>query len=395
MLSRIWEVAKRPYVALTAASWIGLAVVFFAWPAKAADLGGNCCADLEERVAELESTTAKKGNRKVSVTLYGTVNQAMLWVDGLLADKDKNVINNSADPTRFGIKGSAKINPDNSAGFIIEIGVNPKPSLPILEDQLTVRHAALWVENKSLGRITVGHTSMATDMITRITTANTDHVAPMLSLAPLSTALIFGLDLPFNNIRRDLVRWDSPTFGGFHVSASVANGDTPLGIGFNADHAFDIAVRYAGEFSGFRFAAGAGYRDENFTLTSLNPLPIVRDKVMSGSASLMHMGSGLFVSAAIGAVKQELIFGGNDFVSWHVQGGWQNKIWQIGATTIYAEYGQTKIDTAGFDPKVWGFGVNQRIDAAALDLYVGFRQYDLDLGTDKINAAMFGLRIQF
>src|SRR5262245_8691454 len=28
-------------------------------PANAADLGGNCCADLEERVAELEATTAR------------------------------------------------------------------------------------------------------------------------------------------------------------------------------------------------------------------------------------------------------------------------------------------------------------------------------------------------
>ena len=28
--------------------------------AKAADLGGDCCADLEERVAELEATTARK-----------------------------------------------------------------------------------------------------------------------------------------------------------------------------------------------------------------------------------------------------------------------------------------------------------------------------------------------
>jgi hypothetical protein len=37
-------------------------------PAIAADLGGNCCADLEERIAELESTTARKGNRKVSLT---------------------------------------------------------------------------------------------------------------------------------------------------------------------------------------------------------------------------------------------------------------------------------------------------------------------------------------
>ena len=31
--------------------------------ASAADLGGDCCADLEERVATLEATTARKGNR--------------------------------------------------------------------------------------------------------------------------------------------------------------------------------------------------------------------------------------------------------------------------------------------------------------------------------------------
>ena len=50
-------------------------------PAKAADLGGDCCSDLEERVAELEATTVRKGNKKVSVTLYGQVNKAMLWWD--------------------------------------------------------------------------------------------------------------------------------------------------------------------------------------------------------------------------------------------------------------------------------------------------------------------------
>src|SRR6476620_1191680 len=47
--------------------------------ASAADLGGNCCADLEERVAELEATTARKGNRKVSLTVSGHVNEAVMW----------------------------------------------------------------------------------------------------------------------------------------------------------------------------------------------------------------------------------------------------------------------------------------------------------------------------
>ena len=46
-------------------------------PRQAADLGGDCCADLEERVAELEATTVRKGNKKVSVTLSGWVVKSM------------------------------------------------------------------------------------------------------------------------------------------------------------------------------------------------------------------------------------------------------------------------------------------------------------------------------
>ena len=58
------------------ASALGMTLGGFAMgasPAKAADLGGDCCADLEERVAELEATTVRKGNKKVSVTLSGWV----------------------------------------------------------------------------------------------------------------------------------------------------------------------------------------------------------------------------------------------------------------------------------------------------------------------------------
>lgn len=59
------------------------AVAMWSATAHAADLGGNCCADLEERVAELEATTARKGNRKVSLTVSGFVAQQILaWDDG-------------------------------------------------------------------------------------------------------------------------------------------------------------------------------------------------------------------------------------------------------------------------------------------------------------------------
>ena len=53
----------------------------FGSSAQAADLGGNCCADLEERIAELEATTVRKGNRKVSLTISGWVAEQVMWWD--------------------------------------------------------------------------------------------------------------------------------------------------------------------------------------------------------------------------------------------------------------------------------------------------------------------------
>ncbi len=53
-------------------------VGFGAMPVAAADLGGDCCADLEERIAELEATTARKGNRKVKLEVSGHVNEALI-----------------------------------------------------------------------------------------------------------------------------------------------------------------------------------------------------------------------------------------------------------------------------------------------------------------------------
>src|SRR5690349_24230507 len=82
--------------------------------AQAADLGGDCCADLEERIAELEATTARKGNRKVKLEVSGHVNEAVIfWDDGF--EDNVGVYTNDAARTRFRFKGDAKINNDFKA----------------------------------------------------------------------------------------------------------------------------------------------------------------------------------------------------------------------------------------------------------------------------------------
>ena len=97
--------------------------------AQAADLGGDCCADLEERVADLEATTARKGNRKVKLEVSGTVNEALMWWDD---GQESNVYQGTNDTarSRFRFKGEAKITSDWKAGYLIEFGVSDQSLEP-------------------------------------------------------------------------------------------------------------------------------------------------------------------------------------------------------------------------------------------------------------------------
>src|SRR5215470_5096327 len=163
--------------------------------AKAADLGGDCCADLEERVAELEATSARKGNRKVSLTVTGQVMTALMgWDDG----KDRGFYPGVDVPTvggsYFAFTGDAKINPNLTAGFNITIGLDTggrshqvskadddgQPNVGSANsaqqglynggyDSFIVLTLANWyLDDKRFGRITVGRINTATAGITGI-----------------------------------------------------------------------------------------------------------------------------------------------------------------------------------------------------------------------------------
>ncbi len=245
----------------------GLFVGGVAMPsAKAADLGGDCCADLEERVAELEATTVRKGNRKVSLTLYGWVNKGiMYWNDGIQSNTYFGV-DNTNYATRFGMRGDARVNPNMTVGFNlladIITGANSGPTgVNQLREDATLavnaagstavatggvnayaedaiirfRDANVWIEDKNLGRLTVGHlTNPGPQGI--IDLGGTAVAAPA-ALSLMGGAFIFrrssdgqftGASISNNtdNVadfshRTDSIRWDSPTIAGFVLSAAI------------------------------------------------------------------------------------------------------------------------------------------------------------------------------
>lgn len=350
---------------LAAAAAFGTAFAIVGMPqARAADLGGNCCADLEERVAELEATTARKGGRKVTLTVSGQVNEALLWVD-TPAGSRKSVINNTNDQTRFRFVGEAKINATWSAGYLLEMGTAVADYSGAAKYDVGIRHSAWWLENKDLGRVWVGKTSTATDGIAEIDLTQTYIASTRLSLDPLSGAYLAGAALPFDGNREEIVKYTSPIFAGFTASAAWYT---------NRNDAWDASLRYAGEFSGVRIGAGIGYRKEDDARVWLTS----KAETFNASGSMMHVASGLFLNASYGDMSgatASTTISLADVKAMHVQAGIERKLTDIGATTFYAEWAQLKDKNGSGSTDMWGAGVVQGIDAAAMSLYVGYRDY--------------------
>lgn len=73
-------------------------------------------APISRSVAELEATTARRGNRKVGLTVSGWVNEQVLyWNDG--TENNVYVGNNDMERSRFRFVGETKIDKDWFGGL--------------------------------------------------------------------------------------------------------------------------------------------------------------------------------------------------------------------------------------------------------------------------------------
>jgi predicted porin len=368
-----------------------------ATPAKAADLGDGCCADLEERVAELEATTARKGNRVVSLQVYGQVNKAIMFFETDI-DDDAYIVDNDASGSRFGFTGSASVKPGVSAGYRMEFDIQDASSNLVSDlepfddpdDEIKIRHNYLWIESETLGRVSLGHTSSATDGIAGINLANAlsgPSVDVGTSLSVFDGAFLLGnftsdLDGP----REDVIKYDSPSIYGFILSAAWGDDDF-----------YDIALRFSNEWNSIRFAAGIGYQNREED----NVFPFSETEIVSGSASVMHVPTGLYVTVAAG--EQE-IDGDDAGDYWFLQAGIEKRFFSYGATTVYGEYAEYNDFDAAFVTELeseitrWGFGVVQTFDSAALDIYAQAQFFDAELedGDDsEVTTFLVGSRIKF
>ena len=371
-------------LAIAAVFFVMGAVVLIQKPAKAADLGGDCCADLEERVAELEATTVRKGNKKVSVTLYGKVNYATLfWDDG--AEQNTYTVNNNMESTRFGFKGTAKINEDWSAGYRMELEFRTALSsrLNQFDDNnqndplgnIAVRWDQIFLASKKMGEVRLGLTAtpkydITKDTMEYISTEKgeggglSDTLVPDFrmndnfrlrekgfdnaeglaganggqGLAWSNIARCYSAGDQFNcSTRRNGVAYWSPNWQGFSVS-----------VGEFEDDDWGAALRYKNTTwaDTWLFAASAAYenlRDERLQNGGGGLAGFQRNfDEWAGSAAIKHKPTGLFLMGVWSVSESDDTnvrgaFNGQgapQMTAWDVQGGIQRKFSFLGLDTL-------------------------------------------------------------
>jgi len=411
--------------ALAAAAGLFVGAMAFT-PAKAADLGGDCCADLEERVAELEATTARKGNRVVSLEVSGRVNRAILvWDDGV--DSDAFIVDNDHSSSRLGFSGSGSLKPGWTSGYDVVFNVQEADSSAVSQVDsdandsgqpvaFDIRRARVYLESERFGRVTLGQGQAATDGTAEVDLGGGNYFSDPLyntsffvrfagfdGFGAAASGLTWG-DLGFNLDgagRTNNIRYDSPSLYGFILSAS-----------FGEDDYADVALRFSREWNSIQFAAAVGYAeiDDEVTIDGNVvaddagvDVDVTRER-FSSSASVLHTPTGLFLT---GTYSVEELDGVNTTEDefYFVKGGVNRNFTGYGNTSIFLAYAhqegfgeglffENDIVAPDFDYTLantevdrFAAGINQNFASAATDIYLHFEYNEADfdaISTDGI-----------
>lgn len=419
---------------------LALAMVLLAGAPHDARAGDDCCTDLEQRIEELEASVARKGNRSVTVTFTGLINNAvMAWDDG--AEHNAYVVTNDNQRSRFAFVGNAAIARGWEAGYALDVGIRTANSKLVNQfadggfnepppTGFDLRSSVWYLRNKSYGSVFFGTTFAATDRIANSNTTQTEwfdaYAAPenaglgmflrsaetgKLTRSLLNWRRIIGAggDQPGESQRGfSLMKYVSPTWNGFTFATDWVATDF-----------WDVALRYRKEIAGFDVAAGVGYLqlEPGSRTRSVCPAAFFTGgedatacQQLRGSISVKHLETGLFLNFGAdltndGIVENTVRFMGTDVDQQETffsgQAGIEQQFNSLGKTTIYADYytysgGAPSVLTVGpgdaLNPTglgtwtvwhsnvdIWGGGIAQGIDSAAMILYLTYRHVSGDI----------------
>jgi hypothetical protein len=178
------------------------------------------------------------------------------------------------------------------------------------------------------------------------------------------------------------VRYNTPVYAGFQLSASAATEDR-----------YDVALRYAGETEWARIAAAASYwtqdNDDGYD-------------GYTGSASIFLKGGEAWydgLSFTLSAATQDFDSRSNSPTTYFGKVGYVADLWNIGRTGFalgYGNYDDFRVEGESVD--MWGLGISQNIDPLGTEVYLGLTNYSADsreVDYNDMTLFQFGTMVRF
>jgi len=361
--------------------------------------------------APAQAGSIANGKDTASVTLSGHFNKAVLWQESGSASA-VSFVDNTASSSRARIIAKGKMNEAVSVSGVFEWGmstnldgnvtpVDTATTLTSANDHgdgvgsgfFTVRHSYVKFDHKQLGSVSLGHTSQATDGAAENNMTGATDVVYGGSLIGSG-----GIHLQANNAadnvfttkivgdffsngdggRTDVIKYTTPSFGGFSVSASA-----------DSDSQADVAASFGGKFGGFAVDATIGYGNDSGGSDTV-------ENVTMGSVAVGH-DSGINARMSYqttdnkGTTNKE-----NDQLS--IGLGYKAKLTSMGSTNFAVDYiVANDVESKGSEGKAYIFGVEQTTDAG-VNFYLGGSFIETDItGTsyEDVTTVIAGTKVFF
>ena len=336
----------------------------------------------------------RSGNGELK--LGGRLHRVLMNVDDGLSST-RLFIDSDQGPTMLRADISNSFSDELTLAGALEIGIQANRSFRVSQDEpnpgtdILVRIGEVVADHKRYGKLSFGRGFAAAWVAPEADLSGTVPAAllpvgmfsPSLKFAGASTNQLSDIRVNqhFIDVERllltDRIRYDSPQFaGGARVSTSLA-----------PDNRWDAALRY--------YPTTENWLVRSFVTYQHKPFPDVDDRVDLGF-SARHKGSGLSLTAAWANTK---LINGRDANSYVLKGGWLTDLNSLGSTAFSLDYfvGEDQ-RLAGDKAQSIGFFALQKWQAVGVDLYGGYRIYDVsrsDIALKDLNALALGLIYTF
>ena len=173
------------------------------------------------------------------------------------------------------------------------------------------------------------------------------------------------------------MRYDTPTFNGFHLAGSLVS-----------DNRYDASLWWEGQGHGFKAAAAAAFADPNEDDT---------DFQYDGSFSLLHEDTGLNLTLSAGLLERD---NQDDAGNLYGKAGWLTRFFSFGETAFGVDYTRSlNLPTDSDDGYSVAAAAVQQFEEYGTEIYLLYRLHSLDRdaapSVQDISVGSIGARVKF